>query len=72
MKVGVWKGKFMILTDFLLYVFLCLLLVIIISLNLCEGARGARNMMNRRNKQKSRGGGGRSQGNAEATAEGCL
>eukprot|EP00092_Neocalanus_flemingeri_P005898 GFUD01006348.1.p1 GENE.GFUD01006348.1~~GFUD01006348.1.p1 ORF type:complete len:135 (+),score=48.40 GFUD01006348.1:89-493(+) len=44
-------------------VFACFLVVIVCSSNLCDGARGgARSMMNKRNKQKSRGGGGRGNG----------
>ena len=67
---------FLILTAILFYVFSCLILVLAISANLCEGAKGgkgARNMVNRRNKQRPKGGGGRAhQGNGEAAAEGDI
>ena len=67
---------FLILTGILLHVFPCLLLALAISANLCEGAKGgkgARNMVNRRNKQRPKGGGGRAhQGNGEAAAEGDI
>ena len=64
-----------ILIIILLYVFTCLLVAIVFYDNVCDGARGgAKSMMNRRNKQKSRGGGVRAKGHGveETDAGGCI
>merc|ERR1719341_2977942 len=52
--------------------FICVVVAVVLYATVCEGARGGRNSMMRRNKQKSRGGGQRAggRGAGEADAEG--